>query len=121
MKKITLNIGAITIGASLWYIFSQSRLDTLSLEVPLCFYGTEKISKLEAPEKIRITLSGKRSDLETLDIEHLAAHVDASRLNQKSSKLSLAAHHLFLPATIKLVHYSPAPIEVHVGLEGNQL
>lgn len=112
MKKTSLKIAACIIGSGLWYIFSQSRIDTLSIDVPLCFYGTDS-TKLDAPEKVHIILSGKRSDLETIDLNHLAVHIDATKLNNKVSILTIEAHHLFLPATIKLVHYSPAPIEIH--------
>lgn len=121
MKPIALKILALIFGTSLWYIFSQSHHDTMSIDVPVCFYDADKNIQLETPETIRVTLTGKRSDLVALELEHLAVHLDASKLNAKSSRLTIEAQHLFLPATIKLVHYSPAPVPVHVTLQGNQL
>ena len=121
MKTIMLKVLAIIFGINLWYIFSQSRYDTMSIDVPVYFYDTDKILSIEAPETIQVTLAGQRSDLVSLDIEHLGTHLDASKLNEKSSKLCIETQHLFLPATIKLVHYSPAPVPVHVTLQGNQL
>lgn len=121
MKTSTLKLLALIFGCSLWYIFSQSRIDTLSLDIPLCFYGTEKITHLDAPEKIQITVCGLRSDLVSLDIQQLVAHVDACKLNPKITHIAIESHNIFLPATIKLVHYNPAPIPVHVELQNNQL
>jgi hypothetical protein len=121
MKTITLKLLALIFGSSLWYIFSQSRTDTISLDIPLCFYGTEKIIRLDAPEKIHITLCGMRSDLASLDIEQLVAHVDACKLNPKAAYITIESHNIFLPTTIKLVHYSPAPIPVHVELQDKLL
>ena len=93
----------------------------MSIDVPVCFYNTEELLRIQAPESIRVTLAGLRSDLVALDISSLAAHLDATKLNQKSSKLIIESHHLFLPGPIKLVHYSPAPVPIHVTLQGNQL
>lgn len=121
MKTITLKILALIFGSSLWYIFSQSHLDTLSINVPLVFYDTDKLISIEAPEKIHVTLCGKRSDLVALDLEKVLVNLDASKLNAKSSSLCIEAHHLFLPSTIKLIHYNPAPVPVHVTLQGNKL
>jgi hypothetical protein len=121
MKTITLKILALLFGCSLWYIFSQSRTDTVSLTIPLCFYNTEKTTHLDAPEKIHVTLCGMRSELVSVCLEELVAHVDARTLNTKSSHIVIESHNLFLPASIKLVHYSPAPIPVHVELQDNPL
>ncbi len=121
MKTIMLKLLALIFGINLWYIFSQSRVDTMSIDIPIYFYDSDKLLNIEAPETIHVTLVGQRSDLASLDIEHLGAHLDASKLNEKSSKLSIETQHLFLPATIKLVHYSPAPVPVHVTLPGNQV
>jgi hypothetical protein len=121
MKTITLKLLALIFGCSLWYIFSQTHTDTLSLDIPLCFHDTEKINHLDAPEKIHVTLRGLRSDLVSLDIEQLAAHFDACKLNPKTALIAIESHNIFLPTTIKLVHYSPAPIPVHVELADKPL
>lgn len=121
MKTLMLKFFAIIFGCTIWYIFSQSRQDTISINVPLCFYNTEKIKLIESPDNIRVTLSGTRQELINMDIEHLAAHIDASKLNVKSADISIESYNLFLPTTIKLVHYNPAPIPVHVTLQDNQL
>jgi hypothetical protein len=121
MRTITLKLLALIFGSSLWYMLSQSRTDTIALDIPLCFYGTEKITHLDAPDKIHVTLCGIRADLVALNIEQLIAHVDACKLNPKSSYVTIESHNIFLPATIKLVHYSPAPIPVHVERQENPL
>lgn len=121
MKIIMLKFLALIFGCSLWYIFSQTRIDTLSLDIPLCFYGTEKNIGIHAPEKIHVTLCGTRSDLASLDLEQLCAHVDACAFDTKSAHIALTSHNIFLPTTIKLIHYDPAPIPVHVEIQDKPL
>lgn len=121
MKTIMLKLLAFIFGVSLWYIFSQSRHDTMSLEVPLCFYDAGQNICLQAPETIHVTLAGRRVDLCALDQKNLVAHVNASKFNEKTSKLLIESQYLFLPATIKLIHYTPAPVPVRVLVQGAQL
>ena len=121
MKPLMLKFLALIVGTNLWYIFSQSRHDTITIDVPVAFYNTEILVTIEAPETIRVALAGQRSDLAAIDLRDLTIHLDASKLSTQSSKLPIDSQHMFLPTTIKMIHYSPAPMPVHVTLQSNQL
>lgn len=120
MKKIMLKIMSIFFGVSLWYILSQQRNDSITVDVPICFYNTTPQVAINAPETIRISLYAKRSDLIALDFSQLAIHLDAKQLQKPSTNMYLESRHLFLPATIKLVDYSPAPVLIRVTSEEKQ-
>lgn len=108
-----IKIISLALGYSLWALFNQMHPSTITLSVPLCFYGTTKAnSTLAAPETINVTLAGKRSDLARLDLETLAAHIDATTLALGPNPITLTHAHLFLPASCNLVHCTPSNILV---------
>lgn len=100
---------------------SQSRYDTLTLDIPLCFYPSELAHTVQAPEMIKVTLSGTRSQLKQLEHNGLAAHIDTRLLDPKRPWVSIQAKHLFLPGHIKMVNSSPSPVPVHINRENNNL
>lgn len=120
MKPIVLKLMSLVIATNLWFIFSQMHYDTITLNVPLCFYEVDQNISIEAPETVRVTLSGKRSDLANLDFNHLAIH---KRINfaPHASPVIIQSNDLFLPESIKLVQYMPSPLCVRVKVQDNQL
>jgi len=120
MKKFLIKILSITLGFSLWYICKQARYDSINLDIPIYFYNEVPHKIIKAPETIKVTLAGTRKNIRKLDKEQLAIHLDASRYLKPMSYVIIDNQNLFLPTTIKLVHYSPAPIPVEVLSQANQ-
>ena len=116
-STIVLKTISLVFGYALWSIFSHSHLATRRFEIPLAFYGNN-IQAVKAPEKIMVTLEAKRIDLQAIDTKCLAAHIDTSLLQPGSNLINVDNKTLFLPEAIKLVHYSPVNIIVH--LQENQ-
>jgi hypothetical protein len=98
---------AVCIGIATWAAVSTLHDSTVTVTVPLCFYQTENIALNSAlPQAITVTLKGPRQQLQAIDYQTLAAHVDAQTL-QPHKPLNLTAEHFFLPKSIKLVYYNP--------------
>ena len=102
------------LGYAFWCMLSQSHTTQLHVTVPLTFYNVPKTLSLQAPEEIPVTLVGKRIDLWHIDRKTLAIHVDLAGKKAGSHPLQLAATHLFLPETIKLVDYTPCNLSVQL-------
>ncbi len=98
-------------GFLVWVLLSQSYQTTLWLKVPLCFYNQQG-KTIQAPEMISVQLQGTRADLLLLDLKQLAVHVDAHQLTQPIQSVAINSHNLFLPDSIKLVHYTPSNITI---------
>lgn len=118
LKKHLLNNASIKVlslifGFLLWVTLSQSYQTTVWLTVPVCFYNNEQ-KNITAPETIQIELQGKRTDLMLLDLSRLAVHLDAQQLTQPIQTVAISAHNLFLPDSIKLVHYTPSNITINL-------
>jgi YbbR domain-containing protein len=120
MNKLLIKISSIALGFSLWYTYKQSHYDSMSLDVPIYFYNETPGTIIKSPETIQVTLAGTRKNLNMLDKEQLAIHLDASRYSKPMSYTIIDNQNLFLPATIKLIHYCPAPIPVEVLSQANQ-
>lgn len=83
--------------------------------VPVCFYNTSENSEITAPEQITITLQAPRAVLATINKDTLAIHIDAQKLKAGKNPLYIGTDNLFLPETIKLVHYNPANSVIQVN------
>lgn len=111
-NKILDKLIALTIGFFIWTIFCQSSLKNVWLEVPLCFYNTNDNIICKGPESIKINLVAKRENLKNLDQTNLAVHIDAQKLTENKSFFQVSEQDLLLPASIKLVNYTPSNIIV---------
>jgi len=120
MKKLLIKILSISLGFSLWYMYNQGRYDSINLDIPVYFYNEVTHKTVRAPEIIHVTLSGTRKNLNLLEKEQLAIHLDASRYSKPMTYVTIDNQNLFLPTTIKLVHYNPAPIPVEVLSQAHQ-
>jgi len=105
---------SLILGYSFWYIASYDHMIRLQINVPLCFSHTTQEYDIQAPEKISVTLQGKRSDIYNLEEISLAAHIDTDKLLPGKHGIILTDQHLFLPHNIMLVQYKPANLAVTI-------
>lgn len=102
-----LKIISLAFGVLFWALFGTGNKTSITLDVPVCFYGSEHTNGIDAPEAVRVTLVGSRSDLCNLDINNLALHINTKHLKQGDNLVTPDAKKLFLPKTIKLVEWIP--------------
>lgn len=112
-----LKVISLILGYTFWYIFGHSHVTTAWVTVPLYFYNVPPATTIKAPETLFIKIAGKRSELRALDFEHLAIHIDAQTLQEGPNRLAISDARLFLPDTIKLIHYSPSNPTAEVTTE----
>ncbi len=96
------------LGYSFWYIASYNHLVSLQLTIPLCFSELPDTYTIQAPEKIGVTLTAKRSDFYSIEKETLAAHININKLLPGKHGIILQEQHLFLPKNIALTRYKPS-------------
>jgi hypothetical protein len=109
-----LKVISLILGYTFWYIFGNSHTSTAWVTVPLCFYNVATTQTVHAPETISLKIAGKRSDLRALDPEQLAIHINAEQLHSGRNLITLTDEALFLPNSIKLVHYTPSNPTVEI-------
>lgn len=129
MKRINLKtllltnapvlIISIFLGYSFWYIASYDQTVVLQFNVPLCFAGSTNNYSLEAPEKIDVTLKGRRADIYALEKESLAAHINTSKLLPGKHGIVITDQHLFLPKSVALVQCKPTNLTVTIAANTN--
>lgn len=107
-SNIPLKLISLSLGYTFWYIFGHSHTITTWITVPLSFYNVPQHGSLQAPEYISVKISGKRSDITALDINNVSIHINAQKLREGNNLIPITSESLFLPQTIKLVHYSPS-------------
>jgi len=112
IKNTPLKVCSFILGYTLWSTFSSMQTITQELTVPLCCYQMPATIDFDAPETINITLSGKKNQLASINAQNLAVHIDAGDLPLGNNPIAVTAEKLFLPESIKLVHYSPAPLMI---------
>lgn len=103
--NIMLKFFSLLFGFTFWFIWGANQVTTRAVEVPICFYNDTGAYDIAAPEKISMVLSGKRNDLVRIDVAQLAMHIDASTLAMGEQLLMPTSEQLFLPSTIKLLHW----------------
>lgn len=121
IKKIThnapLKVFSLILGYTFWYIFSYGQTITIEYTIPLCFYNVPNQSQLKSPETVKVHLQAKRNLLYALNPKKLAVHIDAQTLHAGNNQVVISAKkNLFLPEHIKLIHYTPARLEVALNL-----
>lgn len=112
LSNTPLKIISLMLGFACWYLISQNQIVKIWVHVPVSFHGVPDHQTLECPETIAVNLAGKRADLYALDREHLAIHIDAPSLVQGKNMVTVTPNTLFLPDTIKLIHYKPSNVLV---------
>ena len=109
-----LKIICLVLGYNFWYIASFNHIVTIQINVPLCFTAEKNNYRINAPETIDVTLTGKRSDMYGLEKEALAAHININNLLPGKHGIIITEQHLFLPKTITLVDYKPSNLSLTI-------
>lgn len=115
LSNAPLAIISLLLGYSFWYIASYDHRVSLQLTVPLCFSELSEKYVIDAPEKIAVKLTAKRSEFYALDRNTLAAHINIDKLLPGKHGIVLAEHHLFLPKNIALTQYKPANLCITIS------
>jgi hypothetical protein len=115
LSNAPLAIISLLLGYSFWYIASYNHIVSLQFNVPLCFAELSDNYKVHAPEKVTVTIRGKRSDLYSLEKETLAAHININKLLPGKHGIILTEQHLFLPKNIALTSYKPANLFITIS------
>jgi hypothetical protein len=113
-RNTSLKVISLLLGYTFWYIFGNSHSTTVWITVPLCFYNIPIATTIKGPDTISVKLCGKRSELCALESDQLAVHIDAQQFVQGKNRISLSEQSIFLPASIKLVHYNPSHPTIEV-------
>ncbi len=116
-SRSLLNVLACAAGYSLWYLFSQSTVITVSLPFHVYVYNTQEQESLQAPPLVTITMQGRRSDIHYYITHHCDIHLDRESLNVGKNLVVLTENNLFLPPTLKLLHYSPLLVPIIISLK----
>lgn len=111
-NNLTLKILSLIMGYTFWFVWSQTQLTYCSITVPLCVYNLADNAQIEAPESVQVNLAGKLRDIYHLDLNNLAVHIDGETLHEGSNTYALTAEQLFVPDTIKMVHYAPSNVVI---------
>lgn len=113
INNFNLKIISFMAGICFWYFLSNLRTIEIEYSVPLTLYGTKvDMYNLDTDENITVRLRGYKNDLYGIDFNNLAFHINADTLQNGENHIILTEQDLFLPHTIKLVHYSPSNIVV---------
>ena len=115
LNNLTLKAISLVIGYSFWHACSNTQTIHLQYKVPICFYNSSEHQQFSAPEHVSVTLQSTRTQLHALIVENLAVHIDAARLHTGPNALEISPDTLLLPASIKLVHYTPTNVIVTVN------
>ena len=114
MPNLPLRIISLFLGYTFWYICGNFHTTTAWITIPLCFYNVPIENSIKAPEFLSVKITGKRTELRSLDVKELAVHINAELLREGKNFLSITPETFFLPESIKLVHYSPSNPTVEV-------
>jgi hypothetical protein len=77
--------------------------------------------QIQAPEQLLVEVQAARADLERLQNESIALHIDAEKLEQGKQTIAVNAQQLLLPDTFKVVHYNPAQVVIDVHVENKEI
>lgn len=108
-NKPILKINSCILGCCFWYLFSQFRPIKITFSAPLTFYENDQ-DVIEAPETIKVCLQGYKKDFYALDLQSLAIHINCNELHEGKNYLNINHKNLFLPSSIKLLHYIPSNV-----------
>ena len=115
LNNLTLKVISLILGYSFWQSCSNTQTIHTTFTIPVCFYNTADTHKLEAPDKIEVTLQATRAQLQNLNVADLAVHIDSQTLHTGPNTLNVCNDTLLLPSSVKLVHYTPTNVIVTVN------
>ncbi|MCK5633244.1 hypothetical protein KAH94_05810 [bacterium] len=111
-SNIQIKLFSFALGYICWSIINQSHSDTTWIDIPVYFYQAEKNAMIEAPEMVKVSLLGKRSDLRSLDTSKTAVHIDTRNLKQGEQIITLSEQQTILPEKVKIDRWAPEKISV---------
>lgn len=125
LKKIhltnqSLKIVSFTLGYLFWIILAQTQNIQISVDIPLYFYNLKQDSQVDAVETINIQISGKRSDMQKLYFEQLAAHIDLNNCIAGENNIEINSSDIFLHNKFKLISYFPHTLKIQIKENNNQ-
>lgn len=106
-----LKVIALIFGFVWWSVLGQTVGSNRWLHLPIAVYNTHG-KLINAPDTIQVKLTGRRNDLQALDMQHLALHIDATHLKEGKNVIDITHDMLLLPERIRLVQYQPSNIIV---------
>ncbi len=110
LNNLSLKIFALLFGYIFWRSMSDHQQIAVALDAPISFYN-ETALLVETRDAVTVKLYGPRNALYQIP-RNLGIHIDASALAEGTQTVALDEKNLFLPDSIKLVHYKPATIEL---------
>ncbi len=111
-QKILLKFFSLAFGLLFWATWGGNQPTTITYPVPVCAYGNQADKLADFPDTLSITLAGSRNELYQIDFSKLAWHIDTEGLAQGPNHIEPTTQALFLPSTIKVLHWSPAPLVI---------
>lgn len=113
LNNLSLKVLALVFGYIFWTTMSERHVTQVTLNAPVSFFHQEGLV-LDAPEAISVTLAAPRKKLYGLTRD-LALHIDAQKLTQGKNTVRITEQNLFLPPSVKLIHYTPEKIAITVS------
>ena len=113
LNSLALKCLALIFGYGLWHCVSTHQKIQITQKVPVCFYNTVADQIIIAPESISIAIYGARKDLFKTTFDS-AIHYDAQTLHEGSQTTLITKEQIFLPESVRLVHYKPTAITIVV-------
>lgn len=111
LNGLALKCLALIFGYALWHSVSTYQKIQITQKIPVCFYNTQPAQIIHAPETINVTLYGTRKDLFKITFD-AALHYNAQMLPTGTNTLPITKEQIFLPESVRLVHYTPTEITV---------
>jgi len=109
-NNLTLKVISLIMGFTFWFTWSDKQATSCRVDVPLCVYNVPETAHFDAPETVKVELSGKLEDFYNLDLNNLAVHIDASTLHEGSNQCIVNNEQLLVPGDIKMTHCVPSNI-----------
>jgi hypothetical protein len=109
-----IKILSVILGYTFWIALGSHVYTEQWVTIPISFYNISQGVSITAPDTVLVALYGTRINLNTLDTENLAAHIDAQKLQPGTQLLSLHSEQLLLPQSIRMVHYKPSNLLITV-------
>ncbi|MFA6065599.1 MAG: hypothetical protein WC707_00240 [Candidatus Babeliaceae bacterium] len=98
---------SVIMGFFLWSMLNNLYYYKIIVSVPLCFYNTERISIVDAPQTITVAFKGRRTDLIAYDVQHYVVRYNAQKLHQGENEVCFTPQDFFLPPTISMISCKP--------------
>lgn len=106
-------VAALILGYTLWLFVSSYQWVSHEYTIPVCFYQTNART-IQAPETIKIKITGPRNHMHFFNHQQLAMHIDLSAYQDGNHEILLDHTNLFLPEPLKLIELIPSVISLQI-------